>query len=505
MRASPRLIFLVGIGLALLSVASASEQWITARSPHFEMFSSASERESREMLNKLEQFRAAVLAICSIPRFHDSKATIVLFATNRQFDSFKPLHDGKPANGAAYCIGGSGETTIAMAADNNPEETDEIIFREYVQLVLAAGGEEPPLWLNDGLAELFSTFKIEGDSFILGVGKPARTETLSRLQLMPLDRLFAVTRESPEYRQETFHAESWALLHFMVCGKDSAAYLPKLRRFNELIATSDGAVDGCFREAFSMSYDEMERNIDRYLQSNHFYAQRGKLIVGDLYARIEFQPAGAFEREVALTSLRWRLQAPADIVDRLMQLSESHPEAARPHEILAAIAMQGGDPKGALGHWRRAAELGSDNPEVYLQVAADRFDQFTIGLTLDTRMPAEVAATLRGWLDRVIALSPRYLEAYETVAMVEAFSEQPRWDVVNRVQAAMPKMRDKTRAMFAMAILRWRMGDDVTARQIVKLLLATPKISARVRFLAQRLNWRLASTKTPAAPAPAAP
>lgn len=62
---------MVSIGLALLSIASARERWITARTEHFEMFSCASESESREMLNKLEQFRATVLATYSLPRFRD--------------------------------------------------------------------------------------------------------------------------------------------------------------------------------------------------------------------------------------------------------------------------------------------------------------------------------------------------------------------------------------------------------------------------------------------------
>jgi len=82
-----------------------------------------------------------------------------MFATNRQFDSCKPLHDGKPANVAATCIGGFGETTVAMAADNNPEQTDEAIFREYIQLMLAAGARTTSV-VEDGLAELFSTFKM---------------------------------------------------------------------------------------------------------------------------------------------------------------------------------------------------------------------------------------------------------------------------------------------------------------------------------------------------------
>jgi tetratricopeptide (TPR) repeat protein len=500
-RALPRLLFLVGAGLTLAAAASAGEQWITARSPHFEMYSCASEDDSRELLNKLEQFRAAVLAICSVPRFHDAKATIVLFATDRQFKSCKPWRDGKPATESAFCIDNAVETTIAAAADNDPEQIDATLFREYMHLLLAAGGGEPPVWLDDGLAELFSTFKIEGDSFILGAGRPAPTETLNRLQLMPLGRLFAMTRESPGYREETFRVESWALLHFLICGKESAIYMPRFRRFNELIATSDGPVDHLFHEAFGMNDEEMGRAIERHLQNSQLYAQRGKLIMGGLLARIEFQPASDFEQEVALGNLRWQLQAPGNAADRLAQLSEAHPTDPRPHEILAEIAMKNGDRAGALDHWQRAAEFGSDNPDVYVRVADERLDRFMIGLTLDTRMQPELTDTLRRWLDRAIALSPRDLDADEALAMVEAFAEQPRWDVIDRFQAALPRMRDKTRLMFAIAILRWRMGDDSAARANVKSLLAAPKTPARLRFLAQRLNWRLSTPDAPATPA----
>jgi tetratricopeptide (TPR) repeat protein len=499
-KALPRLLFLVGVALTLAAAAFAGDRWITARSPHFEMYSCAPEGDSRELLNKLEQFRAAVLAICSVPRFHDAKATIVLFATNRQFESYKPRRDGKPATASAFCIDNAGETTIATAADNDPEQTDAALFRQYLHLLLAAGGNEPPVWLDDGLAELFSTFKIEGDSFILGAGRPAPTETLNRLQLMPLTRLFAMTRESPGYREETFRVESWALLHLLICGKESAIYMPRLRRFTELVATSDGPVDHLFHEAFGMNDDEMGRAIERHLQNSQLYAQRGKLIMRDLLARTEFQPANDFEQEVALCALHWQLQAPGDAADRLARLSEAHPSDPRPHEILAEIAMKNGDRTGALDHWRQAAELGTDNPDVCVRVANERLDRFMIGLTIDTRMQPELADTLRRWLDRAIALSPRDLEAEEALGMVEAFAEQPRWDVIDRFQAALPRMGDKTRLMFAIAMLRWRMGDDAAARPIVKSLLAAPKISARLRFLAQRLNWRLSTPDASATP-----
>ncbi|MDD2763293.1 MAG: hypothetical protein PHE83_04865 [Opitutaceae bacterium] len=491
MKAVPRQVFLIGIGLLLLASAFAREKWIYARTEHFEMLSCASEWESSKILSKLEQFRATVLAIYPLPRFHDPKATIVLFATDRQFEPYKPLYHGKPAEAAGYCIGGSDETVIAMSADYDSEQTDEIIFHEYVHLLLAVGGEHPPPWLNEGLAELFSTFAIERGSFKLGLEKPAHTEFLRRRQLMPLGRLFAVTQNSPEYheghRRDIFYAESWALLHFLVCGQDRATTLPELQRFTELIATPGRAIDQSFQESFGMGYEEMERELKRYLEDGRYYYRRDKLIMGDLSARIKFRPASELEREVELINLRSRLQEPGNAAYLLLQLAKSHPEAPRPHEVMAAVAMREGDPEGALMHWRRAAELGSDNAYVYVRLAAERLDQITSGLTLDYRLPGEAATILRGWLDRAVALSPRYLEAYEGLALVEALAKQPRAEIVKRVLEVMPRMRDKSRALLALAIVSWRAGNFATASQIARSLIDDPRLSPHLHFLARRL------------------
>lgn len=288
------------------------------------MFSSASVSESRELLDKLEQFRATVLAICSLPQFHDSRTTIVLFATGRQFDACRArIPPPNAANSSwATC----------------------------------------PRGLNSG-------------------------------------------------RRETSGGR-WRSM------------------------TSAG---GCRRP--------------------------------------EAPPTGSGNHR--------------RVIPR-----------PRPHEVLAAMALQGGERSRALDQWRRAAESGSDNPYVYLQLAADGLDHMVIGLSLDYRLPGDQAAAPRRWLDRAVALSPRDLEAYERLAMVEAFAEWPRFDVVNRVQAVVPKMRDKTRAWFAIALLRWRMGDDAAAGQIAKTLLATPQLSARLHFLTQRLNWRLTSAKRLEPPLP---
>jgi cytochrome c-type biogenesis protein CcmH/NrfG len=502
----PRLVSWLGLSLLLLSSAAAREKWIYARTEHFEMFSSASERESRELLNKLEQFRATVLKIFPLRHDHEPRATVILFETDRRFEPYKPLYNGQPKDVAGYFVGSPDEAVIALTNDHDFEVTMEIIFHEHVHLLLQARGDNPPPWLNEGLAELFSTFTIEGDTFQIGRAKPAHVTLLSQSGLLSLAHLFAVTRQSPEYnegeRRGIFYAESWALLHFLVFGEERTVYLPKLMRFLELLSSPGAAIDKCFREAFATDYNGMQMNLRSYLQRGSYYVSSGKLLLGDLSSQIKFRPAGDFERDLALLNLRWRVQHPANTAYQLRQMAEVHPESPRPHEVLAAVAMQEHDASGALNHWQRAAELGSDNAYVYWQLARDKLQQVITGLTLDYRMPADLVATLRDWLDRAVALSPDYLEAYGGLAVVEAVAEQPRIEVINRVQQVVPQMRDKTRTLFALALVRWRAGDYVTSRKITEALLASPQASAHWGILARQLNKRLPpSAEEPAAPA----
>jgi hypothetical protein len=469
------------------------------------MFSCASEGDSRDLLGKLEQFRATVLKFFPLRQDREPRATVVLFETDRQFAPYKPLYDGQPKNVAGYFVGFPDEAVIALTNERDLEATMETIFHEYVHLLLEARGDRPPPWLNEGLAEAFSTFRTKGDTFEVGRTKPAHLMLLSQASLLPLQQLFAVTRESPEYnegrRQGIFYAESWAFVHFVVFGKDRAAYGPKLARFLVLSAAPGAMLERGFREAFEMNYDDMEGKLRDYLRGGRYGIASGKLERSDLLARITFQPADDFERNVALINLRWRIQQLGNTAYELRQLAAAHPQSPRPHEVLAAVAMREQDVGEAFHQWQQAADLGSDNAFVYVQLANERLRQMMVGLSLDYRMPADSAAALRGWLDRAITLSPDYLEAYDALAMVEALAEKPRIDVVNRVQQAVPRMRDKARGLFAIAVVHWRLQDFGTSRRIVEALRAESQTPSQIRRLAQQLDQRL----PPAASAAAGP
>jgi len=112
-------------------------------------------------------------------------------------------------------------------------------------------------------------------------------------------------------------------------------------------------------------------------------------------------------------------------------------------------------------------------------------------LSLDYRMPEAWASELRGWLDRAVELSPNYLEAWESLAWVEAMAENPRIEVLNRVQRLVPRMRDQDLTLLAIALIRARQHDEATAGQIAGLLLDSPKTKADIRAIARKLDESL--------------
>ena len=491
-----------GAGLLVAAGAAAREKWIHAQTEHFEMFSCASESTSRELLAKLEQFRATILRVYPLRNNREPPTTVILFDTDSQFERYRPMRHGEHEEAGGYCVYDPAEAVIVLSDEYDRETTQQIIFHEYVHLLVGARGEHPPVWLNEGLAEFFSTFDTEKGRFVIGRHKPEHVDLLLSSHLMPLGHLFAITPDSPEYHEGSdrgiLYAESWLLVHYALLGAKQNVMKPALARFVGLLETPGAAVDESFRQAFGMDYDAMESRLRDYLHGGGYHMATGPLPLGDLSSQLKFTPAGDEERELALADLRWRLQAPEDTTYRLMQSANQRPDSPRPYELLAIVASQGNDPEAALRKWQDAVERGSKNAYAYLVVARDRVNQLLAGFSPDYRLPADQAATLRGWLDRALELSPNYLAADEQLALVEAMAAEPRPAVLNRIQAVVNEMPDRSLTLFALAVVHWRVQHFELARQIDELLLKSPKTDPQVHWLAEVLHRRL----PPPAPKP---
>lgn len=143
------------------------------------------------------------------------------------------------------------------------------------------------------------------------------------------------------------------------------------------------------------------------------------------------------------------------------------PGRLRALEVLGADAASEGDHSEALDRWRQALDEGSQNPAVFHQVglleSRNWFSQFDYYF----RLPAERAERLRRLLTRSIEVAPDQTDGYEMLAWVEAAAPKPSVRNVNLVQSRFATLRHKDRALVGLAMVRVRLNDLDTARQML--------------------------------------
>jgi TonB family protein len=487
----------LGLLFAANSAVHGAEQWLRGQSEHFEMYSSATEDQSRRILVGLEEFRANFLGLFPLHGASEPRTTVVVFESDSGFRRYKPQYKGKPKDVSGYFIPASDEVMIAMTSESHDEDDDprRVIYHEYVHLLLNTRDAKFPLWLNEGIAEVFSTFKVENGKVEYGQPIANHVLLLRHHSFLPLPQLFNVTHESPDYNEDdrmgSFYAESWALTHFLLFGADKA----NAARLNQFIGRlRQGAeVESSFREAFGTSYQTMETALRRYLEGGDYYKRGAPAVARNIPAT--FRKASEVERDFALLNLRWRVHGDDAAAAQAFALLEKEPNNPRPHELLAAVAMQSGDSVAALEHWRRAAELNSDNPWVYVQLLKEALAPREGATMIDIRLGADVIEPWRGWANRALTLSPDDSEAIELALTVEALAEKMDVRLINRLQPKVEGMRDPARAFLALAIVHWHAKDFEGTRRILGLVDILPKADSRARATAGALRYRLPQTE----------
>src|SRR5205809_234764 len=197
--------------------AAAGRAWRSIRGRDVIVFGQQSAGRLRDLAVEIEQFRLVVAELIHGARQPPPLPTLVFaFDDPRSLQPYVPLYRGKPISLAGFCHCGSADDVSVIAASlSGAAESSSIVFHEYAHLLIrnAAGGV--PLWLNEGLAEYFSTFSLRSNGHEAIVGRPMPLHlALLNQRLIPVAQLIAVGPTSPMYnegdRRSVFYAEAWA-------------------------------------------------------------------------------------------------------------------------------------------------------------------------------------------------------------------------------------------------------------------------------------------------------
>ena len=318
--------------LVLVSIAQAapvSAEWRRLDSPNFVVVGDVGAGTLHDIAVRFEGFRETLSRVLSERVTATAVPTVVIiFPSDRAFTPFKPRYEGKPIDLSGLFVGGRDLNFIALRSDSN-EDAMRIVFHEYAHLIIANVARNIPAWLNEGLAEYYSTYEVgrDGKEALIGRAIPSHLIRLNDTTLLPLKELLAVTHDSPLYnegdRRSVFYAQSWALTHLLQLGepprtKKLGAYL------NSLGQGEPPAV--AWEQAFEA--DPIERDLRNYIARRGFNAYRYRF--PDKLATFEASaaPLPLHDAEAFLAELLVAQQREDEASERLAKVAKSGASSA---------------------------------------------------------------------------------------------------------------------------------------------------------------------------------
>jgi hypothetical protein len=271
MKRSLTIITIVAYLLFAGARADAKDSWHKVQSKNFTLVGNVGDGDMRKIAFKLEQFRETLsLILPKVKITTPVPTTVVLFNSDQSFRPFKPRYQGKiKDNVGGYFLQGPHMNYIVLSVDKENVNPYEVIFHEYEHFLLHNNLLHLPLWLDEGLAEFYSTFETDGELNVkLGVPVSQHVFYLRSKPLLPFKTLLAVDHKSPHYNESSkagmFYAESWALVHYLMNGNDQKRQ-PQLVRFIDLL-NSGSPIEESFQQVFQVNFNTFQEELDRYIR-----------------------------------------------------------------------------------------------------------------------------------------------------------------------------------------------------------------------------------------------
>ncbi|HKC84799.1 MAG TPA: tetratricopeptide repeat protein [Blastocatellia bacterium] len=478
------------------SAGPAKDVWLKAQSKHFMLIGDASEKEIRNAGVRLEQFREAFSQIFSqifSPSVINSSVpiTVIVFKNDLAYKPFKPLYQGKPADVSGH-FQSSGDTAyIALAAGRNEANPYAVIFHEYVH-ALTSGGALPaplgaplPTWLNEGLAEYFSTFVVVsgGKKGRLGAAIASHVKLLRERPLIPLETLLAVDQTSPFYieseKKNLFYAESWALTH---CLLRAGGRRSQFRQFVNALAQGQ-SVDESFKRSFQTDYATIEQEMKNYI-SQGVYPIEETPFAQPLGFDTEMKTALLSEAGVQayLGDLLWRVHRSVDGEAFLNRALSIDPGLAMAHLSLGALRLRQNRYVEARRHLKQAIDTGSQDylAHYYYALAIHREQigetQFVSDLSADS------VREMRAALGHARQLNPNFADTYKLLAFINLALGEDLDEATTLINRAIELAPHREDIVYTLAQIQMRRKDYAAARQTARTLAGgTAKSDVRER------------------------
>lgn len=484
----------------LLTAPQARDTWRSVRTNNMFVIGNADPEKLRQVAAWLEFFHRSFARLISRNVIDSSvPTTVIVFRDEASFRPFKPIYQGRVANVAGFFIPGNDVNYIAFSLDAGDRDSFGTAFHEYVHLHLKDNIPGAPLWLNEGLAELYGSIQFSGNDALLGAPLYPYIQLLRGEGLLPLQTLFSINTNSPHYNEDDksgiFYGQSWALVHYLMLG-DSGRQ-EQFRRFLQQVGRGDDAAKA-IENSFGVSVATLEEELRSYVRRGNLTAQRIASIDPQTYSSyLAMQRSALSEGEAnyylgdllqhsgrdndAERYLKQAVALDPGFTQSYASLGVLYVHQRRYAEAKKYLQKATSSPQNALVHYLHAYVLSRDN------VSADgRVSGYS----------AENAALMREQLLRAIKLDPNYAPAPYLLALVNLVRNERLDEAVEMAQKARQLAPSKTAYALLLAQIYMQRSEQAAARQILEPL--TRDSDQAVKSEAQELLQSLNENRAPA-------
>jgi tetratricopeptide (TPR) repeat protein len=469
--------------------------WFETRSAHFEAYGCGSTQAVARVVARLEQFQEAYSILAGAQAVASPPIVVMALPDHATLNPLLPLYEGKPANLAGFFLRGSDQNLIVLSLENEGNSSLQTIYHEYTHLLLRHNQAFWPLWLKEGMAEVYSTFEVVGHKAVR-IGHPIESHLyrISHTPLMSLEELFHVESQSEEYnrgeRQSLFYAQSWLLTHYLMLGP-YPGYRSRLGYLTTLLKQGQ-PISQAFTNAFQNSLENMEQQLRTYFAAGQFTTLEMK-VGTDLSA-----PRNLATRPLLPVEIPFRLGMELLRIDRqpaaekyFNQALALAPASPLPYEGLGLLAVRRDQREAALNNLRQAIERNTTSYLVYSTCASELFEQQAASPGTYTTMPKKVAAEIRSNLEKALALMPDYGAAHHLLGFLLLVQAEDFAVAEQHLTRAIQLEPDNLSYLLSLAQVQYALKNPEAGRrtlQSLDLSYVPPKLRGTARELLQTLK-----------------
>jgi hypothetical protein len=513
------------------------ESWRYARIGNFEVLSSVPERATRKLLADFATFAHAMSLVWPAPVNPVAASTLILCGNDGRFDQFAPpgairgdaivpsvfLRNREQiaiivdVESDRVAIDPSNLTVANAVSAEYEVDHYKQLYREYVRYLLSQSQVRPPIWLEEGLAQIIMDIELDDERLIYGkinslagaasggesadsdgtdptvsasavVGEQPFNAVLQNRKLIPLDVFFTITADDP-VTQNPLGNNFWAkqaylFVHFCMFGED-LRYQQALSTFVSRLAREPFS-EALFKECFKTDLKGMNKELRGYiLHTKHKY-QRYTLKPGDALTPNSIQLRDATIPESALiTGDALRLAGRHDLA--LAAYRSAFLRGMREPLILAGLGLT----EAALNHPERAREFlepavkaGIPRPSAYVELARLRLADATSKPAASGKLDGAQMTAVLTPLFEARKQQPPLPETYELIAAAWAQSASaPKPENLAVLDEGIRAFPRNSRLLYSAAQLYHQAGAAPIASSIARLGLRYPADeAAKARF-----------------------